>query len=152
MVVGAVIVGVITFFSTKNEKSDSPSDLAGFAVGNNSIYIAEQEPGASILVSVVRLEKPGFIVIHEDNVSEPGRILSVSNLIVAEEAKDLQLTSLSRSTIDGETLHAMLHIDNEDSTFNVEEDKPATDLTSGMPITMIFMIDKDAAKPGEINL
>ena len=70
----------------------------------------------------------------------------------AGEAKNLVPIALSRTTRDGETLYAMLYIDNGDNIFDPAGDKPALDSVGGEPVMMIFTISADASTPEAVNL
>lgn len=151
-IVIVIFVVITTFVKSGNRGSGENHDSSNLIVGNNAIYVAEQAPGNSILVQVVYLEKPGFVVIHEDASESPGKILGASSLLRKGETKNLPAISLSREIKDGETIYAMLHLDNGDSEFDAKNDKPALDPTSGTPVIMIVSVGKDAAEPGAVNL
>lgn len=127
-------------------------DASALGIGANAIYVAEQTPGPSIVVSIVRLEKPGYVVIHEDAAGAPGTILGASSLLPAGEAEDLPAIELSRSTRDGETVYAMLHADDGDGAFDATRDMPVLDTVSGAPMMMIVTVSRDAADAGEVSL
>ena len=134
-----------------NTKSSSAGDSTHLIVSNNAIYVAEQPPSKTVSVTFARLEKPGFLVIHEDNADKPGKILGKSYLLPGGEAKNLTPIVLSRETVDNETLYAMIHLDDGDGVFDPTEDKPVLDSASGEPVMMIFTISADATMPGAIN-
>lgn len=146
-----IIVGFIFFFSDNGKKLDSGDNLSGFVVGNNSIYVTDQIPGDSIIVSTVRFQKAGFVVVHEDMSGESGDILGVSILLSAGETRDLPPIMLSRELRDGQTVYAMLHTDDGDGKFNVVADNPVLDAMGGVPVMTIVTVSKDAAEPGIIN-
>ncbi len=188
----AVFVGAVFFFRGGSTKPGSTHDSAGLIVGTNAIYVAEQSPSRTVSVAVARLEKTGFVVIHEDaagprsagsafvatsakeagfsEASAPGRILGTSGLLPAGETKNLAPIALSRATADGETLYAMLHLDDGDGVFDPAKDEPAQDSVgssgrsgseepsgsmnpkSGEPVMMIFTVSVDASEPGAVNL
>lgn len=153
LILGVIIVIVmgVAFFFQGGRKPSSYNDSSGFIVSNNAIYVAEQTPGRQVSVSVVRLEKPGFVVIHEDTAGTPGKILGVSSLLPAGETKNLTPMTLSRATTDDETMYLMLHLDNGDSGFDATKDKPALDSVGGTPVMMVATISKDATEPEAVN-
>lgn len=146
-----VIAGIIFFFQDRGEKTDSGGDSAGLLIGKSAIYAAEQIPGNKVLVSIVRLEKPGFAAIHEDAAGAIDGILGVSGLLLVGETKNLPPIALSRETKDGETIYAMLHFDDGDGKFDAVKDKPALDSMDDAPIMMIVVVSKDADEPGIVN-
>lgn len=145
------ILGIGFLFLGRGDKNVPVSnDSSGFIVSNNSIYAAEQAPGRDVLISVVRLEKPGFVVIHDDVAGSPGKILGASSLFKAGETKNPEPIKLSKTTIDGETIYAMLHLDDGDSVFNATKDKPI--LFNTEPVMMIINVSSDAIEPGAVSL
>ena len=151
-VIVAVALGAAFFFRGGSTKpSTTGGDSTGLIVGNNAIYVAEQVPSETVSVAVVRLQKPGFVAIHEDAAGAPGRILGTSGLLVAGETRNLAPIALSRMTKDGETLYAMLHLDDGDGMFDPAKDKPALDSVGGEPVMMIFTVSVDASEPGAVN-
>lgn len=151
-VIVAVIVGAALFLRGGVKPSDTGGNSSGLVVGKNAIYVAEQVPSKIVSAAVVHLEKPGFVVIHEDAAGVPGAILGVSGLLAAGETKSPALISLSRATKDGETIYAMLHLDNGDGVFDVGGDKPAAeDRVGGEPVMMVVTVSADAVEPGAVN-
>lgn len=125
---------------------------SGLLLGQNAIYVQDQAPGQSVTVAFATLEEAGFVVIHEAKDDNIGAVIGKSNLTPGGEAENLPPITLSRKTLDGETLFAMLHRDNGDKTFNAKEDAPITD-NEGNPFMMQFIIDKEAGEPpGAVSL
>lgn len=150
-IVIVVITGAALFFWSEGKKHGFANDSSGLIISDSAIYVAGQTPGRSVTVSVVRLEKSGFVVIHEDIVGIPDKILGVSGLLPAGETKNLQPITLSRATRDGEIIYAMLHVDDGDGKFDAADDKPALDSVDGAPMMMVVMVSKDAVEPGIVN-
>ncbi len=151
-VIIVVIIGTFLFLGNSGKEPDSTSDSSGLIVGQNAIYIAEQAPGENITVSVVHFETPGFVVIHEDTNGVPGKILGASGLLPSGETKNAPPIALSRATKDGETLYAMIHLDNGDGKFDAAKDNPAQDKIGGAPVMMIVEVSQDAAEPEPVSL
>ena len=146
-----VITGVALFFWYGGGESSSIDDSSGLLINHSAIYVAEQAVGDRVFVSVVRLEKSGFVVIHEDVTDAPGIILGISSLIPAGEMKNLPSIMLSRAIVDGELIYAMLHFDNGDGIFDVRNDKPVLDSVDGAPMMMIVTVSKNASESGIVN-
>lgn len=151
IVIIAVGIGAMFLFLRETKEPGLDGSPAGFIVGENAIYVAEQAPSKTVSVAVVRLEKPGFVVIHEDTNAAPGKILGASSLLMADETEDSLQIALSRSTVDGETVYVMLHLDDGDKVFDPTKDKPALDRIGGEPVMMIVTISRDATEPGAVN-
>lgn len=157
LVIVAIALGVAFIFrfrggNAKLASTASTGDSAGFIVGRNAIYVAEQSPSRTVSVAVARLEKPGFVVIHEDSAGKPGKILGTSSVLPTGEIKNLTPIGLSRTTKDGETLYAMLHLDDGDNIFDPAKDKPALDSLGSEPVMMIFTVSVGANELGAVNL
>ncbi len=159
VVIVAIAFGAAFFFQNDNNtESVSTGDSAGLPaqagliIGKNAIYVAEQSPSRTVSVAVARLEKSGFVAIHEDNADKPGKILGVSNVLPAGETKNLTPIALSRVTKDGETLYAMIHPDDGDGVFDPVKDNPAQDSLSSESVMMIFTVSMDAIEPEAVNL
>ncbi len=183
VVIVAITLGATFFFRGGSTKPAPTGDSAGLIVGRNAIYVAEQSPSKTVSVAVARFEKPGFVVIYEDNAgplsaegfgplrhsssplrhssseaseaseaSKPGKILGASGVLQAGDTKNLTPITLSRATADGETLYAMLHLDDGNGVFNPAKDKPALDFLGGSPVMMIFTVSMDANEPGAVSL
>ena len=154
LILGIIIVfitGAVFFFRGNREKPDSISNSPGLIISNSAIYVTEQTPGTRVSVSIVRLEKPGFVVIHEDAADAPGKILGVSSLLPAGETENLPPITLSRATTDEVTIYVMLHFDNGDGQFDAADDRPVLDSVDGAPMMIIITVSKDAAEPGIVN-
>ena len=151
VIIAAVFAGAFVFSGNRNEASP-PDDSSGLIIGNSSIYVAEQAPSRNISVAVVRLEGAGFVVVHEDTSGIPGGVLGVSGVLPAGEIKNPAPIPLSRMTQDGETLYAMLHLDDGDGVFDAAKDKPFLDAVGAGPVMMIIDVSRDAIEPGEVKL
>jgi hypothetical protein len=150
-IIVAVGIGVMFIFFGNDDESKSVENSSGFFVRENAIYVAEQSPSNTVSVSIVRLEKPGFAVVHEDINEMPGGILGISNLIASGETADSLLITLFRPTLDGEMIYVMLHFDNGDGIFDVAKDKPVIDPITNEPVMMIVVISQDATEPDTVS-
>ena len=101
------------------------------------------DPLDEVTVSSVTAAAAGFIVIHEDDAGAPGEVLGAA-AIARGENTDV-VVALSRDVQHDETLHAMLHTDdNENQTFDgVDTDLPVTD-DAGDAITSQFIVSAPA--------
>ncbi len=151
-IVMPIVVGAFFFLRNDRNAPSQTGGSTGFIVGTNAIYVDEPLPGRSVSIAMARLEKPGFVVIYEDNAGKPGKILGTSGALPTGETKKITPIGLSRMTKDGETLYAMLHLDDGDGVFDSAKDKPALDSLNGQPVMMIFTASLDASEPGAINL
>jgi hypothetical protein len=119
-------------------------------VGENAIYVATQHPDEHVHVSMSVLKSGGYVVVHANNEGKPGSILGNSSLLPAGGSENFDV-ELSRSSKDGEIMHAMLHMDNGDGIFNAADDAPIKDI-DGNIIMMQFSVSKDAEEPADNSL
>jgi len=146
LVLGALGIGVYAFTANDPTPSiteeENTSTVSGMRAEENMVVVVEQQPGNTIVGSVV-LEAPGFLVIHEDD-NGPGVILGASTLLQAGESTNVQVP-LSRASRDGETLHAMLHSDVDgDGSFDATVDTPVQSRLGG-PLGGWFEISSEAS-------
>lgn len=151
VIIAVVFIGAALFRGSR-DKDGSSGGSSGFVIGKNAIYVAEQAPSRTLTVTTVRFEKPGFVVVHEDASGVPGRILGASGVLPAGETNNLTPIPLSRMTQDGETLYAMLHLDDGDSMFDATKDNPFLDPAHADPVMMIITVSAEAVEPGAVSL
>jgi hypothetical protein len=147
-----LVVGFVIFRSkTNNDQAptNSNNSTAGMRVEDNAIYVQEQKPGKELIANMAVLKKPGFIVIHQDNNGVPGAIIGISQYLTEGEHDNVKII-LNTSTMDKQTIYAMLHEDNGDKIFS-ETDTPVSSVTGG-PIMMIITIDSGAPEQPAITL
>ena len=133
--------------SSVNDSGDMMAPLLG---GKNAIYVPDVMPATNVNVGFANFGDGGYVVIHEDNDGKPRAIVGNSTLLSQGENKNCEVM-LSRESVDGETLYAMLHSDNGDGVFNPADDPPTTD-DQGNIVLMKFQIRVDAEEPGEVSL
>jgi hypothetical protein len=93
----------------------------------NAVVVTESSAGKLITVAKVKLENPGYVVVHDGKGGSPGAILGYSKLLEAGDWMDVPV-GLGRPVANGEILFAMLHFDDWDSQFNAENDMPVKDV------------------------
>jgi hypothetical protein len=129
--------------STMPTLNEQPGDLiSGQRVGSNAIYVADVKPGNLVKAPLVVNQKPGFVVIHKDENDKFGTIIGSSPLVPAGTNNNVEI-SLTESTVEGQKLYAMLHVDDGDGTFDPAKDLPAED-GLGNVLHMIFYASADA--------
>lgn len=89
---------------------------------------------------------PGWVVIHEDDNGSPGAVIGHAAVSDGEN-QNIEVT-LERPAVDGETLHAMLHVD-EGTVGTYEfpgDDVPATDSNNDVVVAP-FVVTVPAGTP-----
>ena len=142
-------VGIVFWGQINKPSPDMPK---GLIVSSNALYASDQKPGKTITISFVHLLKPGFVVVHENNSNNgPGQIIGVSKLLPDGETNNVEPITLSRSVIDGEIVHIMLHLDNGNGAFDPNQDQPVIDSIGQVPVAMEINISTYATSPGIVN-
>lgn len=136
--------------TTQAPISDSGDTVAPLLVGSNAIYVSDVKPSASVKVGFATLTGGGYVVVHEDREGKPGAIIGNSDILPQGESRDFGVT-LSRESVDTETLYAMLHSDNGDGIFNPSEDSPIKD-DQGNVVLMKFQVSNSAEEAGAVSL
>jgi hypothetical protein len=155
--IGALLVIIIGYYlwanrdSSAGEAADtSDSTVSGMRVEDNAVAAFDQKSGETVTVSQVYLAQPGYVVVHEDAAGSPGAIVGTSALLPAGQS-DSVVVQLSRESVEGERLYAMVHLEaNNDGTFSAA-DAPAPS-TLGGPIMGTFMISSEAQSPVDVTL
>ncbi len=104
--------------------SKEASDLAYYQVPleSGSIVIGElPEEGGAVKLTVA-IPKNGFVTIHESLSGAPAEIIGTSALIIAGETETT--IPLTTPMTPGVSYLALLHVDNGDGLFVVEDDMP----------------------------
>lgn len=113
-----ILLGAFFFFSKE------ASDLAYYQVPleSGSIVVGElPEDGRSVPLTVA-IPKNGFVTIHESLSGAPAEIIGTSSLITAGEV--VTTVPLTTTMIPGTSYLALLHVDNGDGVFVVNDDLP----------------------------
>lgn len=145
VIVGIIAVVIYFVFTGGSEDTTAP-----LLVGDNAIYVSDAMPAVSVQVGFAVLAEGGYVVMHEDSEGKPGAIIGNSDVLSQGESQDFEVM-LSRESVDGETLYAMLHSDNGDGAFNPAEDKPIKDDQENV-VLMRFQVSSDAEESGVISL
>ena len=115
--------------ATENNATENSTTTVTNAIDAADQTLAEGELNKVVIASVTS-DTAAFIVIHEDADGAPGPVIG-NAAVPAGESTDVEVT-LDRDITDGETLYAMLHVDDpadgeytfgDDST----QDVPAVD-------------------------
>lgn len=106
-----------------------------------SVTVSDQaaDPANQVTIGSVVSVGSGFIVIHENGGGSPGPV--IGHVAVADGANSDVVVTLDRDATNGETLFAMLHIDEGTSgTYEFPgSDGPATD-SEGAVIVVPFEV------------
>ena len=117
-----------------------PTPVAMY-VEENAIVVNTQKSGNTVLIDKVLIAMEGYVVIHEDADGKPGEIIGSSKLLSKGEHMGVEV-ALERDSVQGETLHAMLHSEmGSVNYFESNIDKPILSKKMNAPITATFNVD-----------
>ncbi len=119
-----------------SDQDAGDTETDGDTPTGQSIVASDQaaDPANEVVVDEVSSDGDGWIVIHEQNDAgdAPGAV--IGNTAVTDGASTDVAVTLDRDIVDGETLYAMLHVDDPadgqytfDGTQDQPEDPPALD-------------------------
>ena len=125
-----------------HESSYAPKGTQEMKIEKNAVVTTQQRPGDTVKVAQTFLAAPGYVAIHEDDNGAPGAILGVSAYLESGETTNIAVP-LSRTSVDGEKLWSMLHVEKTgDTTFDEVRDTPVKSVTGG-PLVGQFGITAD---------
>lgn len=90
---------------------------ASFAVDVNvpppalSLEVSDQtaDPADVVVIAKAQIGQPGWVAVYDDDAGSPGEVLGRTALVPGGNLA--AAVALSRHAVDGETLHAVLHVD-----------------------------------------
>ena len=157
IITGLVLIGVLVFAwniskkGTNTEQSkDKSTDSTGLMVEDSAIDASARTGTQSVAVPMVVFARPGYVVVHENNVGQPGSVIGSSILIKAGKFQNLSVP-LSRKVIKGETLYVMLHADNGDGIYS-ETDQPILGKNGEALMMIVIVDDEGTTTPGAVSL
>ena len=140
IVIVLIIIGAYSFLQRDSETSkpttQAPSQET--ITADNAVSIESQKPGTEVIVGTVILENPGYVAIHEDADGTPGSVIGNSDLLAGRN--DNVVVNLKRQSEANETLYAMLHTDDGDSTYEFPGDDVPLKDEAGKVILAKFTI------------
>jgi hypothetical protein len=117
--------GAVQFPSAPDETAGTGLAVVG---GGNALSVGNQTVGDSVIIASVGLEKKGFVVIHEKDGENLGKIIGSSALLGAGVSKNV-LVTLRESLQDGKKYLAVLVVDNGDGRYMPGADRPVMSST-----------------------
>ncbi|MCC2631031.1 MAG: hypothetical protein K0S38_840 [Candidatus Paceibacter sp.] len=111
--------------------------------GSVAIKVEDQNPGRVVVVYQVSLEKPGWVVIHEDTNGKPGTMLGAR---LFDKGSNSGLVELLRPMADGKNYFAVVYNDDGNFSFDPKKDLVIKD-ASGKEIMSKFAVFKGSDKP-----
>ncbi|NUQ56952.1 MAG: hypothetical protein HUT38_00420 [Candidatus Paceibacter sp.] len=151
IIIALAVIGVIVWlFAGRRAPAPEVENGGEEQMMEDSLTMMDQKPGRFVNVREAKLSKKGFIAIHEEQAGGPGSTIGNSSLLNVGTSRDTSVT-LSRRSVAGENMYAMLHWDNGDGVYNTADDQPAKD-KNGNTVVVKFKIRDDASEPVDYKL
>jgi hypothetical protein len=140
LIVAVAFAVIRARMSQPSSTNPTPTPIEQASV--ESIAASKHTPAKTVVVDIVTLKNPGFVVIHEINNGQVGNVLGASSILSAGTHENV-VVEISRKSIDGEELIAMIHADNGNGKFDSEAEDPAANDASGNPVTTKFLVSNE---------
>ncbi|MFA6131193.1 MAG: hypothetical protein WC730_02955 [Patescibacteria group bacterium] len=115
-------LGGLFFYFNYAPPADDELDYHPVDVGGGSLTIADQDQ-TNLVVFGATLAAPGFVTIHESMSGAPAAVIGTSEYLPAG-THEMVVISLDEFMTPGYSYIALLHADNGDEAFVMEEDFP----------------------------
>ena len=126
----------------KGEQSDTSEEvMTAASTTPNFISVKNQAAGLKVVLEKAAFETAGWVVIHEEDNSAPGRILGAQLFDAGTWADGT--VDLLRGTLAGQSYYAVLHSENGDRAFDPKTDTPILG-ADGTPVLSKFSATGDA--------
>lgn len=140
----AVIGGMFLFnsFLKKNIASDDGKTSDEVVVEELKPFLSVPKQASDIVVFVERavLPQEGFVAIYKEKDGKPSSLIGSSVLLKKGVNSNFQV-NVSPKTVVGETLYAILHLDNDDGVFELEADMPVVSKTGDVIFSKFVIVD-----------
>lgn len=146
--ISAVAFIILILLSVQTPRRDEKLSIApeketagtALVTGKNALVIKEQKIGDMVMVSSVNLSRKGFVVVHEKDNDQLGKIIGSSALLEIGESNNVEV-ALTEELQGGKNYVATLHFDNGDRLFRPGTDLPVMldDINAG-PIKTEFRV------------
>lgn len=114
------------------------------------LIVPEQAGGSEIFIESAVLLDAGYVVIHREKDGKLGEIIGVSEFLPAG-IKENFLMSIDEEVVEGDTLFATIHTDDDDGVFDGSLDVSLVD-DKGDIVLVKFAIVNEGALEDEFKL
>lgn len=114
------------------------------------IVVPKQAGGTNVFIESVTLNSNGYVVVHKDKDGDLGDIIGVSKLLLPGTTDNF-LMNINEEVTEGDSLFAVVHLDDGDGVFGASLDAPATD-ADGNKVMVGFPIVNEGSLDNEIKL
>lgn len=137
-IIGIIIVLVVAGGYLALRSSDTTGDEPAVTQLVNELVINDQNPDSvAVLVAQASLNTPGYVVIHDNNNGQPGKIIGVSKLLIADDYTNISVIAPLKP---GSTYFGMLHADDGNGLYDVKADTTHLMGTDGKEVIRMFKV------------
>lgn len=153
-VIGGVVVLVLlvlglSWWSMNGAAPAAQVTTVPTAGSTDALVVSDMRPNDVVVVDSVTLSEPGFVAIHADQGGVVGAIVGVSDYLSAGTHTGVPV-KISKAAANGDTLYAMIHVDDGDRIFSAALDLPREQ--NGEPVMMRFHVDVNAPAGSDYKL
>lgn len=137
VIIALIVLGYYMFrgdSSVDVSKDGEPTTMVDTSKEVSRVVVTDQFPGNIVYLSSVQLSNPGFVAIHADKDGKPGEMLGYQYF---DKGINPGKVTLTKSTVEGGTYYAVLHVDNGDKKFDASKDAHIKD-SKGNDIMKVF--------------
>lgn len=148
--IAVVVLIMIVFTVVRNRISVSNSNakptptpvIAQNQEEKQAISVSKHTPARAAVIDEVTVEKPGFVVVAENQNGAPGAILGISELLQKGKHENVVI-ALSRKTVSSEELFAQVYTDNGDGNFDSQDE--VVKEANGNPLMVQFLVSSETS-------
>lgn len=119
-IIGIIIVLVVAGGYLALRSSDTTGDEPAVTQLVNELVINDQNPDSvAVLVAQASLNTPGYVVIHDNNNGQPGKVIGVSKLLTPNEYNNVSVIAPLKP---GATYFGMIHVDDGNGLYDTKTD------------------------------
>ena len=146
LIILVIIAGFLLFNAFLKEnviEQEVQKEIVTDKETTQSLVVPEQAGGNEIFIERAVLSNAGYVVIHREKDGDPGEIIGVSEFL-PEGTRENFLMSIDEEAVEGDTLFAMIHIDDGDGVFDENLDIPLVDDKDNMVLAKFIIVDEGA--------
>lgn len=126
-----IIIAAVNSKSKNTGQNQLISQFSQFSQARiGQITASNPKTNNKLVVDSVSLVKPGFVIIHEEEERNPGKIIGKSELLAAGTTEKVNI-KLDREARKGETLFAIIYYDDDENGYF---EYPSLDMPAQGPV------------------
>lgn len=120
VIIALIVLGIYFFTGDSTSTTVTPGENSPAlnTSGINRLIVTDQYPGKIVFITTVQLAQPGFINITKDVAGTPGVVIGTQTF---EKGINTGKITLSETTVDGATYHALLYYTDAKDTVLIDK-------------------------------